>query len=130
MTHATFNIDMQRIYSVFGEKAYGNERLNLIWKFCSDLEDNQFSKIVDHFLSSARYSPLPKDFKDAATAEKSKSFTNLVNGAADTVYNKSPEKLKNYLDKDYPGCSTVWDAVKVEMFKNRIKKADEVNNNV
>lgn len=130
MTQNDFNIQLGRIYSVFGEKQYGKERLSLIWQSCKELSDYAFIRIVDNFISSARFAPLPKDFKDAAIAEKSKSFNDLVDGAVESVFYKSPDGIKNYLNKDYPGCSTIYDAVKLEMFKNRIKKIDEVSNNI
>lgn len=79
-----FNAQMGRLYSLFGEKAFSNERLKLIWNFTSDLDDNSFEHIVDHMVSNFRQIPLPKDFKEAAIAERNSKAdyrnTAAVNG--------------------------------------------------
>lgn len=66
---------LNRLKSEFGEKAFGTERGVLIWKAVEDLSEEEFVRVIDHMISSFRYAPLPKDFFEAARAEKSKRLT-------------------------------------------------------
>lgn len=70
MTDFVFKKEMQRMYSLFGEKAYPQERLWSIWKACKDLPDDSFRWIVNTFIDTCKYAPLPKEFKELAYREK------------------------------------------------------------
>ncbi len=71
MKSDVFNTQMDRLKSVFGERAFTPERLKLIWQWTEFLADHQFSRIVSFFISSMKTPPLPADFRDAARKEKS-----------------------------------------------------------
>jgi hypothetical protein len=70
VTQEHYNAQMGRIYSLFGDKAFPAERLKIVWQTCKDLPDRSFTKIIDHFASSFRHAPLPKDFIEAAIRER------------------------------------------------------------
>ena len=67
---AIFKHEMQRMYSLFGDKSYPEERLRSIWRACKDLPDDSFRWIVSTFIDTQKYAPLPKDFKELAYREK------------------------------------------------------------
>lgn len=121
MTTEVFNSEMKRIYGVFGEKHYPHERIRSIWSHWRDLPDNGFIKLVSHFINTRKIgdAPLPQDFIDAAHRERKNQFNRDVQGAADAVFDWSKQKgLKAFLDENYPGCKTLWEAVEVERIRN------------
>jgi|GEM_PF-4418450 len=71
MTEDFFKTKMSVIAAEFGGKPFTAERFRMIWHVLKDLPENSFSKIVNHFLSTFRQMPLPKDFIDAAIRERS-----------------------------------------------------------
>lgn len=70
MTRHHFDRQMGRIYGVFSDKGFQDERLKAIWKVSEDLPELAFTKIVEHFISTFRQPPLPKDFIEAALRER------------------------------------------------------------
>jgi hypothetical protein len=124
MTPPEFDVQMNRITATFGEgKVYNRERLALIWKAVNDLTAHSFSRIVDNFIASSRYAPLPKDFQEAAYAERKNSFNREVDGAARALDVPWAGGLKAYLAREYPGAKTLNEAVAIEREKMKIAKA-------
>lgn len=72
MTHESFNTQMRRLTSQFGEKAYGEERWKLIWNEISDLSPEWFRKTVDEMIGNSRLAPLVSEFRDLARQERLK----------------------------------------------------------
>lgn len=68
MTLDTFNQHMQRLYSLFGDKAYPPERIKRIWHYVERLPDHAMQKIIDQFVETQRNAPLPQEFRTAADA--------------------------------------------------------------
>ena len=65
-----FRTQMERLEQTFGEKAFNKHRLALIQRTLYGLPFDSLRKIIDHMISSFRYAPLPKDFKEAASKER------------------------------------------------------------
>jgi len=72
ITIAEFEREIGRMKNSFGEKSYGEERAKLIWKSVKDLNLDTFRKIVNGFISSFKYPPLPVDFANQAWSERKK----------------------------------------------------------
>jgi hypothetical protein len=72
MTHGQFKLQIQRLSEAFPGKSFNGQRLELIWKRCCYLPIDSFMKMIDHFIETFRYPPLPKDFSDAAKEETSR----------------------------------------------------------
>lgn len=70
VTESQFNIQMERLYAVFGEKSFTEQRNAITWKYVGGLPYTNFIKIIDHFIGSFRYAPLPEDFKIASISER------------------------------------------------------------
>lgn len=125
MTQAHFNHQMGRMYSLFGEKSFANERLKIIWSIVEDLQDHSFTRIVNHMVSNFRQPPLPKDFREAAIGERN-SHADLRSVPDIMKPNfKGDGGLQRFMARDYPGCTTLWQAVEVQVLKN---KFDRINN--
>jgi hypothetical protein len=69
LTKNYFDIQIDRLESVFGERAFSGERCKLIWRAVERLSWKSFERICDHLIASCRHAPLPKDFADAVRAE-------------------------------------------------------------
>lgn len=126
MSPPEFDLQMNRITGTFGDgKIYGRERIAAIWRAVSDLTQSSFSRIVDNFIASARYAPLPKDFQEAAYTERRNDFNRDVKGAARSMDREWQGGLKSYLAKEYAGARTLNDAVQIQIMKNQIARAKE-----
>lgn len=68
MKQNVFTDEMRKIAQVFGGQHYPHERLRLIWAEVNDLTDEQFKKIVEHFVGdrNVNYPPARKDFIEEA----------------------------------------------------------------
>lgn len=67
-----FKLEMTRIARVFGAANYPADRNRLIWAEVSDLPDDRFSKIVNHFIGNRKieYPPMLKDFIEEAHQQR------------------------------------------------------------
>lgn len=66
LTRNAFEIQMMRLTSQFGDKAYSSERMSLIFREVSGLYDFQLKKLVDDLLMSSKFAPLPIDIRNGA----------------------------------------------------------------
>lgn len=122
MSETEFLIQMQRLTSAYGEKAFDRGRMELISRHVRDLSPYGFSRIVDHLLSNFRQAPLPKDFAEAARAERN-SFSDARSVPEYLDKNiKNDGGLKKVLEREYPGCTNLKEAIEVRKLKNRIEK--------
>lgn len=70
MTQECFRVEMARLRDEFGAKHYTPNREDSIGRALISLPDTSVRRIVQHFVDSARYAPLPRDFQQAARAEQ------------------------------------------------------------
>lgn len=122
-----FRAEMGRIIGTFGKAAYSEERTDLIHRAIKGLGYGEFSRVVDHMISTFRYPPLPKDFAEAAIAERKKRFDQDVHGAAQAMRRPWQGGLKAYLEKDFPGCKTLAEAVEVRRLQIQLARAENPN---
>lgn len=70
---------MQRLISVYGDRAYPAERVSLLWKECSYLADYEFSDLVSELIGTCGTAPMLGKFRELTEgirrkhAEKRKS---------------------------------------------------------
>lgn len=69
MNLESFKIQIGRLESLFGAKAFPEQRLKIIWHWTKDLYDYEFEKIITHMASALRQPPMPVEFKEAAGRE-------------------------------------------------------------
>jgi hypothetical protein len=125
MTEIEFIGQMKRLTDAFGEKPFDRGRMELISRHVRDLSAYSFTRIVDHLLSNFRQAPLPKDFKEAAMAERNNWHDLRSVPAIMRPDFKGNGGLQKVLARDYPGCETLYEAVEVEKIKLRKKAVDE-----
>ncbi len=122
-----FDAQMNRMKGAFKPADFTEERLKLIWRGVQDLDLEEFEAIVDNFISSSRHAPLPKDFQDASRAARGRTFRADIAGALDALEEPFQEGLKQYLEKSFPGCKTLKEAVEVRRLQIQIAKANDPN---
>lgn len=127
MTPIHFNSEMGRIYSLFGDKFYPSERIKLIWHSVNRLPDESFTRIVDHLISSFRQAPLPKDFKEAAVAERHHAKTPFGDSTPIFSPDYKNESLAKFLATEYQGCSNLIEALDVERIRLKARRAAGVD---
>jgi hypothetical protein len=116
MTELEFKTEMHRLESTFSPSAFSFERLELIRR--------NFARIVDHLIANFRTPPLPKDFKEAASAERN-HMADLRSVPSIYQPDFKSKPLKKVLERFYPGCETLNEAIEVEKIKLRVARADE-----
>lgn len=72
MTINHFHQQMALLTKNFGTAEYTPTRIELIWEHCKDLPDNNFGRIINHFLEtkSVKFPPLPTHFHEAAIEQR------------------------------------------------------------
>jgi ABC-type Fe3+ transport system substrate-binding protein len=76
VTQGEFDTQIIRLKDCFGERAYSNERVKLIWREVYQRTQKWMANSVDFFVSSrnTNQAPLPKDFADLAAAEREREW--------------------------------------------------------
>lgn len=124
MTEDEFIYQMKRLENEFSSKHFGYERLNRIKQCVMDLTPYGFSRVIDHMIDNFRQAPLPKDFREAARAERN-AYADLRSIPAIMHSNfKGDGALLRVMEKEYPGCKTLWEAVEVQKIKNKVEAAN------
>jgi hypothetical protein len=124
MTELEFKTEMHRLESTFSPSAFSFERLELIRRYVADIPARNFARIVDHLIANFRTPPLPKDFKEAASAERN-HMADLRSVPSIYQPDFKSKPLKKVLERFYPGCETLNEAIEVEKIKLRVARADE-----
>lgn len=70
MQFTEFNNQMNRLISTFGKNAYGDERLQLIWREVKDHSYPWFIDAIDDFIGNHRLPPLMSDFSNKIADER------------------------------------------------------------
>jgi hypothetical protein len=71
MTEYDFVTEMKRLEGAFGASAFNFEKLSRIKNYVMHLPAYNFKRVVDHLIDNHKTAPLPKDFAEAARAERS-----------------------------------------------------------
>lgn len=121
-----FKAQIQRLEKRFGEKYFSDDVLILIRKALQGLDNHHLLKITDHYLSTFRQAPLPKDFFEAAKKERAIELDFATRGGFDINHVAQKIGMKNILAKYYPECSTLEDAFNLERKKlNELAETDK-----
>lgn len=70
MQWGEFTQQLNRVASTFGKNAYGDERIQLIWREVKDLSSNWMVKTVDRFIGECRHAPLMPEFREEISKER------------------------------------------------------------
>jgi hypothetical protein len=72
MQWGEFTLQMNRIASTFGKNAYGDERVQIIWREVKDFSTEWMIKTVDRFIGELRQAPLMPEFREEIAREREK----------------------------------------------------------
>lgn len=125
MTREVFDEQIRRLRLRFGERAFDSEFTRLIAGEMQHTTDPDLIYIVSNLISSrpATRPPLMVDFREARLSQEKYKFNQDVSGAADAVFDWSKQKgLQAYLDENYPGCKSLWEAVQVQVEVNQAQR--------
>lgn len=67
-----FDIQMARLIGVYGDRAYGGERIKILFEMLRDWEPWWFEHQVTHFIINSRTAPLVADFREAMDQERAR----------------------------------------------------------
>jgi hypothetical protein len=70
MNMPAFTLQMDRLRDRFGDRAYPNSLVGLVWKEVNQFSDRWFECAVDRMIGDARYAPLMPDFREAVAKER------------------------------------------------------------
>lgn len=73
MRQEEFNNQMLRLIANYGKPSYSAERCALIWRDTMGLDAKLFERIVDGFISDAKFAPLGNDFREAMAKERERA---------------------------------------------------------
>lgn len=127
MTAAFYGSQVIRLQHRFGNRAFDQEFCDLVWRECHTMSDFGFQRLVDVFIGhrTANKSPLLADFREGRLNEEKAKFQNDLKKAVETFEHPAKhDGLKRYLAREYPGCKTLWEAVQVQVLRNKIDSAD------
>lgn len=66
-------IQLDRLEQTFGDKAFSEQRALMIWNAVSHLDYQSVIGIVDGFIRSSKFAPLPQEFFEAAKGYEAQS---------------------------------------------------------
>lgn len=94
MQARTFQEEMMRLKSVYGERLYPEERMRVIWRTFQNEPDVVFIDAVEFMIASCRSAPMMKEMHDCvnearnAKKERDRQASSGLGGPfGDTVYN-------------------------------------------
>ena len=65
ITRDQFQLQIDRLEDAFGDRAFSEQRKHMIWESVAGLEYKAVIAVVDNFIRSSKYAPLPADFSTA-----------------------------------------------------------------
>jgi hypothetical protein len=74
MDQAEFQTQIDRLAATYGKTHFGHERLALLWRKVKFFTGDWLRGAVDHLISSCRQAPLPSDFDELISVERSREW--------------------------------------------------------
>ena len=86
---------IDRLRNQFGVRAYGNEKIELIWQEVRNISDANLKNIIDDFIADAKFSPTRKDFMMAIGEKRIQVYEKEKKNYADEARKLTPENYKS-----------------------------------
>jgi hypothetical protein len=128
MTDSYFRDQVKRLRMRFGDRAFDNEFVLLVWREVYSMSEVGFQRLVDVLIGSrsANKPPLLSDFREARIKEDKWRFDNEVKSAARVLQHPSvTAPIKEVLKRDFGGVESVKDALEIARLKLRTNKPDD-----
>lgn len=75
MKSEQFDMQVNRLKDVYGDKAFPDQRIKIIWREVQDFDASWFTRVVDGLIGSERYAPLMDKFAEAASKERERIYS-------------------------------------------------------
>lgn len=121
ITREQFHLQIQRLEDTFGDRHFPDQRTHMIWNMICELEYPSVIRIVDDFIMSSKFAPLPADFLEAVRAIQKANFQRDVKAASDI--SNWQNGLGEYLTKEYPGAKSLKEAAEIQVLRNQVARA-------
>lgn len=127
MNNPFFVEQVNRLRTRFGENAFDKEFTKLVANEVGTMSEYGFKRACDIWIGSRSRgkAPLLSEFREARLAEEKIKLDNATYLAANIL--TKPQKfggLKLYLEKEFPGCKTLAQAVEVRRLQIRLAKIE------
>lgn len=125
MTLIEFRDQIERFKKRFGEKAFDEEFIKLVWREVKDMPAHAFERTADVMIGARKHTDPPRvtDFREARLNAQKNAFDREVAGAANILRHPTLSKpLAEVLKRDFGAVDSVKDAL--EIARLRIKTKD------
>ncbi len=118
---------VERLRTRFGDKAFDAEFILLARSEMARMRDDDLVRMVDVFIGSraANRPPLLVDFREARHLAQGRKLQSDIAGALKALETPWQTGLKPYLEKHFPGCKTLEEAVEVRRLQIQIARAND-----
>lgn len=116
MTPEQFKTQVERLRGRFGDKAFDNEFVKLVWRVVEGMHFVDFMKCVETFIGSRSHNkpPLLSEFREARLAIEKHRLNQSVDGAGKLLYHPALVKpIAEVLQKDFGAVNSVLEAMEV-----------------
>lgn len=127
MNQEFFKVQWDRLVSRFGDRAMDQELMRLVAIEVGTMSQEAFRHSVDTWIGHRPHTkpPLLAEFREARLAEEKARLSRVARGAVDAMNHPAArDGLKKVLALKYPGCNSLMDAVKVQILRNQIERAN------
>lgn len=120
MSPEQFKTQVERLRGRFGDKAFDNEFVKLVWRVVEGMHFVDFMKCVETFIGSRSHNkpPLLSEFRESRLAIEKHRFNREVDGAGKVLYHPSVAKpIAEVLQKDFGKVDSALDAWEIARLK-------------
>jgi hypothetical protein len=75
MTHAEFDLHMNRLASVYSKGAYPTERVTLIYDAVKNLDGSTWGRVVDQLISECSSAPMLPKIRELVASERERAWS-------------------------------------------------------
>ncbi len=123
MTQEQFKSQVSRLIKRFGDRAFDNEFVLLVWREVDTMNAFDFTRTVDVFIGSRSHNkpPLLSEFREARLAIEKNALTRDIRGACTVLQHPAMRPLADVLRKDFGAVENVKDALQIARLKLQTK---------
>lgn len=126
MTNEAFQHQINRLINRFGDKAFGEEFLALVYRECAVMTDYAFTRAVDVWIGHRPHTkpPLLAEFREARLAFEKEQLATTCARASLTMVKANQPALKDVLKKEFGAVDSVSDALKIAKLRRRVSEGE------
>lgn len=129
MLTATLMSQIGRLKIRFGDRAFDQELISLIYREVQDMSDQELINLVDSMIGSrpASRPPLLDDFRQERLKMAKARVSIELELARKLLHSQVDDRsgLGKFLKSRFPGCKTLGEAIEVRKLQIQVRKADD-----